>query len=245
MGRLTSPSCSLLIGKAVPTLLFPIAIKWVGGHVNTREPRKCLALSRCLTTVEGTGGGGCTIGPGLLGCGGILGLAYSWDPPHLHVFGSAKGPRSLGTTWGRGSGHARELNSLIWSLGTLFWGWHTLFFGCSKGLWSRSNNMAGVSGFPNGIWAGKGGRRSTPRPSQPRSGLWRWRHRIVLIGEGAGEPGSGGQDGQKYIRVQIPPRPSQRQPSPALGCGAQEGTKVTQWLGIKIGVKVGALGWRR
>lgn len=33
-----------------------MAIKWVGGHVNTREPRKCLALSRCLTTVEGMGG---------------------------------------------------------------------------------------------------------------------------------------------------------------------------------------------
>lgn len=34
--------------------------------------------------------------------------------------GSAEGPQGLGSTWGKGSGYSRELNSLIWSLGTLF-----------------------------------------------------------------------------------------------------------------------------
>lgn len=80
--------------------------------------------------------------------------------------GSAKGPRGLGSTWGRGSGYSRELSSLIWSLGTLF--------ACFLERGSDDNQSVWwvVSGFLRGLWAGKGGGDGLPsRLSQPRGDL--------------------------------------------------------------------------
>lgn len=46
---------SLLTEKTAPALQFPMAIEWADGCVNTSEPRKCQALTRCLTIVRGWG----------------------------------------------------------------------------------------------------------------------------------------------------------------------------------------------
>lgn len=46
---------SLLTEKTAPALQFPVAIEWADGCVNASKPRKCQALTRCLTIVRGWG----------------------------------------------------------------------------------------------------------------------------------------------------------------------------------------------
>lgn len=99
--------------------------------------------------------------------------------PFCTCSGSAKGPRGLGSTWGRGSGYSRELSSLIWSLGTLFLpaprqgaltsinqfgGWSVAFSGASR------LGREGETAYPLGPVSQEEGSHSagTEPPSQVR-----------------------------------------------------------------------------
>lgn len=119
------------------------------------EPRKHLVGASQLWRA------GVLLGRGCWDMGGAWVWTIPGTLPICTCSGSANGPWGLGTIWGRGSGHPRELSSLIRSLGTLF-------FACSQGRGSGVDQTIWqvVSGFPNGIWAGKGG-WSPSSPAHP------------------------------------------------------------------------------